>query len=65
MIKQLGSVHKYSNVLVKPLTHLSLASFLWNIDKQNSPRCDAAERAEHAASRLGLLCLLREFSSKK
>ena len=26
------------------LTHLSLASLLWDISKQNSPRCDAAER---------------------
>ena len=26
------------------LTHLSLASFLWDIGKQNGPRCDAAER---------------------
>ena len=26
------------------LTHLSLASFLWDIGKQHSPRCDAAER---------------------
>ena len=26
------------------LTHLSLASLLWDIGKQNSPRCDAAER---------------------
>ena len=26
------------------LTHLSLASRLWDIGKQNSPRCDAAER---------------------
>ena len=25
-------------------THLSLASLLWDIGKQNSPRCDAAER---------------------
>ena len=25
------------------LTHLSLASLLWDIGKQNSPRCDAAE----------------------
>ena len=25
------------------LTHLSLASLLWDISKQNSPRCDAAE----------------------
>ena len=24
-------------------THLSLASFLWDIGKQHSPRCDAAE----------------------
>ena len=26
------------------LTHLSLASLLWDIGKQKSPRCDAAER---------------------
>ena len=26
------------------LTHLSLASLLWDLGKQNSPRCDAAER---------------------
>ena len=26
------------------LTHLSLTSFLWDIGKQHSPRCDAAER---------------------
>ena len=25
------------------LTHLSLASLLWDIGKQNSPRCDATE----------------------
>ena len=25
------------------LTHLRLASLLWDIGKQNSPRCDAAE----------------------
>ena len=30
-------------VLLK-LTHLSLASFLWDIGKQYSPRCDATER---------------------
>ena len=35
------------------LTQLSLASLLWDIGKQNSPRWDAAE-----------FCLLREFSSK-
>ena len=26
------------------LTHISLASFLWDIGKQNSPGCDATER---------------------
>ena len=26
------------------LTHLRLASLLWDIGKQHSPRCDAAER---------------------
>ena len=26
------------------LTHLSLASLLWDMGKQNSPRWDAAER---------------------
>ena len=26
------------------LTHLSLASFLWDKGNQNSPRCDTAER---------------------
>ena len=25
-------------------THLSLTSLLWDLGKQNSPRCDAAER---------------------
>ena len=30
--------------LTVALTHLSLASLLWDISKQNSPRCDAAER---------------------
>ena len=28
--------------LLQYLTHLSLASLLWDIGKQNSPRCDAA-----------------------
>ena len=27
-----------------PLTHISLASFLWDIGKYNSPRCDTAKR---------------------
>ena len=29
---------------IRFLTHISLASFLWDIGKQNSPRCDAAKR---------------------
>ena len=36
------------------LTHISLASFLWDIGKQNSPRCDAAKRGAPS----GLFCLL-------
>ena len=31
-------------VIIQRLTHLSLASLLLDIGKQNSPRCDAAER---------------------
>ena len=31
-------------ILQSSLTHLSLVSLLWDIGKQNSPRCDAAER---------------------
>ena len=31
-------------LLTGMLTHLSLASLLWDIGKQNSPRCDAAKR---------------------
>ena len=33
-----------STICLFVLTHLSLASLLWDIGKQNSPRCDAAER---------------------
>ena len=29
---------------MRKLTHLILASFIWNIGKQYSPRCDAAKR---------------------
>ena len=38
------------------LTHISLASLLWDIGKQYSP--------SSAASHLGLFCLLGEISSK-
>ena len=39
---------------LKILTQISLVSFLRDIDKQYSPRCDAAERGH-----LGLFCLHR------
>ena len=45
----------YHQALVLPLTHLSLASFLWDIGKQHSPRCGVPS---------GLFCLHREISSK-
>ena len=37
-------VHIIADDVIIILTHLSLASLLWDIGKQNSPRCDAAER---------------------
>ena len=54
------------NFIFLLLTHLSLASLLWDIGKQYSPRCDAAERGVpcSAASHLGLFCLHRQISSK-
>ena len=39
--------HQYKSTVATQtyiLAHLSLASFLWDIGKQYSPRCDAAER---------------------
>ena len=35
---------KRKRITTETLTHLSLASLLWDIGKQHSPRCDAAER---------------------
>ena len=32
------------SLFVGPLTHISVVSLLWDIGKQHSPRCDAAER---------------------
>ena len=32
------------NLYYGELTHISLASLLWDIGKRYSPRCDAAER---------------------
>ena len=37
-------IYKKNSAPKRRLTHLSLASLLWDIGKQNSPRCDAAER---------------------
>ena len=34
------------------LTHLSLASLLWDIGKQSSPRCDVAERGAPSGASL-------------
>ena len=45
------------------LTHLSLASFLWDIGKQKSHRCDAAECGV-TVSHLGLFCMHREIHRK-
>ena len=50
-----GLTLKYENTIF--FITWRLASLLWDIGKQNSPRCDAA-------SHLGLFCLHREISSK-
>ena len=36
--------HRKNAPLLQDLTHLSLVSLLWDIGKQNSLRCNAAER---------------------
>ena len=46
----------FYSCLVYRLNHISMASFLWNMGKQNSP--------QNAASHLGLICWLTLFSSK-
>ena len=43
------------------LTHLSLASLLWDMGKQHSPRCDAAERGVPSRA---ILFALRIFIEK-
>ena len=41
------------------LNNISLASFLWNIGKQNSPKLDAAKRGVPSGlAHLGLFCSL-------
>ena len=37
------SIYKMNDMLCPEGRHISLASFLWDIGKQYSPRCDAAE----------------------
>ena len=50
LVQNIGTpFHAYTNVLsssfynLMRLTHISLASFLWDISKQCRPRSDAAE----------------------
>ena len=60
--------HPYHEMLVdlkrrrNKLTHLSLASLLWDIGKQNSPRCDAAERGVPSGA---ILFAQRNFIEKR
>ena len=53
---------KYAQVRIvyKKDDSLGNSSFLWDIGKKKSPRCDTAV----AASDLGLFCLLKGISSK-
>ena len=54
-----GEIWKNSVKLHKPvLTHLSLLSFMWDIGKKDSPRCDAAE---HGVSSGAILFAQRNF----
>ena len=43
------------------LTHLSLASFLWDIGKEHCPRCDTAERGVPSGA---ILFAYRNFIEK-
>ena len=49
------------NLNLFDLTHLSLASLLWDIAKQNSPRWDAAERGVPSGA---ILFVARNFIEK-
>ena len=45
MCKFITFVHELLDISMDmELTHLRLVSLLWDIGKQHSPRCDAAER---------------------
>ena len=48
------------------LTHLSMASFLWDIGKQYSLRCDAAEPEDRRTRRhiWGYFVFLKKFRQK-
>ena len=46
---------------LRNLTHLSLASLLWDLGKQNSPRCDATERGVPSGA---ILFAYRNFIEK-
>ena len=46
------------------LTDLNLASFLWDIVKQNSPRCDAAESVGVAGPSGAILIAYMNFIIK-
>ena len=48
-------------IISNHLTHLSLASLLWDIGKQHSPRCDAAERGVPSGA---ILFAYRNFFEK-
>ena len=50
-----------ASIVVSILTHLNMASFLWDIGKQNSPRCDAAK---HSVSSRAILFAQRNFIEK-
>ena len=52
---------KYIDCCCCILTHLSLASLLWDIGKQHSPRCDAAERGVPSGA---ILFAYRNFIKK-
>ena len=58
MYKNTYSKYEYFRYILTPI---SLASFLWDIGKQNSPRCDAAERGAPSES---ILFAQRNFIEK-
>ena len=46
--KKLATLKRRENQLSAPmLTHINLASYFWDIDKQCRPRSDAAEQVLH------------------